>query len=571
MPFRLAKNVFENSEEAIVITDTANKIISVNPAFERITGFTPEDMMGKDPKAMSSGRHDSEFYRGMWDSINKTGHWHGEIWDRRKNGELYPKWLSISTINDEKGGVANYIGIFADITERKKAEERLDFMAHFDALTGLPNRILLKDRTEQSIASSRRSDTKTGILFLDLDHFKNINDSLGHRIGDMLLKDMAERLKGLLRESDTVARIGGDEFVILLPDIIGLEDAAQVGRKIMDTMKEAFAVDAHTFHTTASIGISLYPDDGEDYDALTKNADTAMYKAKEVGRNNYQFFTQEMNDRVFERLSMENNLRLAIEREEFILYYQPQADLKTGRLIGAEALIRWQHPDMGLILPARFIHIAEDSGLIVPIGEWVLRTACRQNREWQKAGLSAVPISVNLSAVQFRESDFLETVARAVKDTEIDPHSLELELTERAIMQDVESAVVIMRQMKEMGFKLAIDDFGTGYSSLSYLKRFPIDRLKIDQSFIRDINTDPDDAAITLAVISMAHSLGLKVIAEGVETAEQLAFLKEHGCDEIQGYYFGKSLPSDEFEMFLRQQELHASKISPGDIEGAWL
>jgi len=319
-------------------------------------------------------------------------------------------------------------------------------------------------------------------------------------------------------------------------------------------------VEDRVLNITASIGISLYPDDGDGSDTLIKNADTAMYRAKEVGRNNYQFFTQEMNDRVFERLSMENNLRRAIEREEFVLHYQPQVDIKTGKIIGTEALIRWQHPDMGLVPPGRFIHIAEDSGLIVPIGEWVLRTACRQNREWQIAGLQAIPVAVNLSAIQFRQPDFLEAVKRAVMDTEIDPRYVELELTERAVMQDVEAAVATMQEMKGMGFLLTIDDFGTGYSSLNYLKRFPIDKLKIDQSFVRDITTDPDDASITLAIISMAHSLGLRVIAEGVETAEQLAFLREHGCDEIQGYYFSKPVPADEFAGLLQKDILNPSR-----------
>lgn len=544
---RLAESVFENSEEAIIVTDSANRIVSVNPAFVRITGYEDKDVTGRDPKIMGSGRHGKEFFSGMWDSINKAGSWQGEIWDRRKNGELYPKWLSISTIKDEKGGVANYIGIFADITERKKAEERLDYMAHFDALTKLPNRLLLKDRAEQAITSSHRSKSKAGILFLDLDNFKNINDSFGHRFGDTLLQAVSERLKDVLRESDTIARIGGDEFIVLLSGIDSAGEAARVARKITDSMREPFALEGHTMSITTSIGISLYPDDGADYDTLMKNSDTAMYRAKEVGRDTYQFFTQEMNDRVLERLSIENSLRQAIKMEEFILHYQPQVDIGTGSITGIEALIRWQHPENGLVPPGRFIHIAEDSGLIVPIGEWVLRTACRQNREWQKAGLPAVPMAVNLSPVQFRQENLLDVVKRAVRDAEIDPQYLEIEVTERAVMHNVDEAVALMKKLKGMGLKLTVDDFGTGYSSLSYLKRFPIDKLKIDQSFVRDINSDPNDAAITLAIISMSHSLGLKVIAEGVETAEQLAFLKEHGCDEIQGYYFSKPVPPDEF------------------------
>ncbi len=550
----LSASVFESSVEGIVITDTENKVVSVNPAFTKITGFAPEEVLGKDPKIMGSGRHNSEFFKEMWSSINETGQWQGEIWDRRKNGEIYPKWLSISTAKNKKNVVVNYIGVFVDITKRKEAVEKLDLMAHFDSLTGLPNRILLKDRVEQAISASRRSERKTGVLFLDLDNFKNINDSFSHSFGDLLLHAVSERLKDVTRESDTIARIGGDEFIVLLSGIEGSNDAARVAKKITESTKEPFTLENRLLNITASIGISIYPDDGTDYDTLIKNADTAMYRAKEVGRDTYQFFTQEMNDRVFERLSMENNLRRAIERKEFTLHYQPQVNIETGEIIGMEALIRWQHPEMGLVQPARFIHIAEDSGLIVPIGEWVLRTACRQNRKWQKAGLPAVPMAVNLAAIQFRQENLLDTVKKAVRDTDIDPQYLELELTERAVMRNVEDAVAIMQEMKAMGLKLTIDDFGTGYSSLSYLKRFPIDKLKIDQSFVRDITVDPNDAAITLAIISMAHSLGLKVIAEGVETAEQLAFLREHGCDEIQGYYFSKPLPADEFAALSREK-----------------
>jgi diguanylate cyclase (GGDEF)-like protein len=443
---------------------------------------------------------------------------------------------------------SDYVNIYGhDITERNTAEERLGYMAHFDTLTGLPNRLLLKDRVERAISAARRSKRKTGLLFLDIDNFKHINDSFNHSFGDLLLRAVSQRLQGVMRESDTIARIGGDEFIVLLSDIERSDAAATVARKIIETMREPFTLENRVLHTTASIGISIHPDDGSDYDTLIKNADTAMYQAKEVGRDTYQFFTQEMNDRVFERLSVEHNLRRALEREEFILHYQPQMNIETREIVGIEALIRWQHPKMGLVQPARFLHIAEDSGLIIPIGEWVLRTACRQHCDWQKAGLPAVPMAVNLAAIQFRQQNLLDTIKRAVRDTDIDPQYLELELTESAVMRNVEDATAIMQEMKAMGLKLTIDDFGTGYSSLNYLKRFPIDKLKIDQSFVRDITTDPNDAAITLAIISMAHTLGLRVIAEGVETAEQLAFLQEHGCDEIQGYYFSKPLPANEF------------------------
>ena len=564
----LASTIFENLGEATVVTDAANKIVSVNPAFTRITGYSPDEVIGRDPSIMSSGRHDKEFYRAMWTSIIETGHWQGEIWDRRKNGEIYPKWLSISTIKDKHSGkVRDYIAIFSDITERKEAEKRIQFMAHYDALTGLPNRALLYDRLSQNLSHSQRNDKRVAVLFLDLDRFKTINDSLGHTVGDLLLQSVAERLKECLRAGDTVARLGGDEFVVILPDLEDTNYAGLVAGKILKCVAEPHVIKNNDLSTTASVGISVYPQDGGDRETLIKNADVAMYKSKEAGRNNYLFFQGEMNARAVERLSMENSLRRALERDEFALYFQAQVDAAAGRIIGAEALIRWLHPAMGLVMPGKFIPIAEESGMIVAIGEWVLRAACMKNRAWQEAGLPPVPVAVNLSALQFRQKELVQVVANTLRETGLEPRYLELELTESGIVQNAEAAINTLKELKSMGVLLSIDDFGTGYSNLGYLKRFPIDKLKIDQSFVRDLATDPDDAAIVRAIISLAKSLQLRAIAEGVETKEQLDFLSDHGCDEIQGYYFSKPVPEEEFRVLLGGTRMGFERFAPAQPE----
>ncbi len=549
----LAAKVLENMGEAIGVTDADNKYISINPAFTRITGYLPEEIIGKAPALMASGRHTSEFYQMMWESINKDGQWQGEIWDRRKNGEEYPKWLSIVAVKDSGERLQNYIAVFADLSDRKAADERIHFMSNYDALTGLPNRELLHDRILQATIAAKRLRKKVAILFLDLDRFKAINDTLGHSIGDLLLQAVAERLKGCIRSSDTVARLGGDEFIVILPDLPEGAHAAIVAQKILDAMAVRFVIRDTELTTTASIGITISPDDGIANEELIANADVAMYRSKEIGRNNYQFFAPEMNDSAYERLTMENNLRRALEREEFVLYYQPQVNSATGRIIGAEALVRWRRPGVGLVPPGMFIPIAEESGLIVTIGEWVLMEACRQNSAWQREGLSPIPVAVNLSAVQFRQKNLTEMVADALKETDLDSRWLELEITESGIMQNAEAAVNTLHLLKQMGLKLSIDDFGTGYSSLSHLKKFPLDKLKIDQSFVRDITTDQDDAAIVAAIIAMAKSLKMRVIAEGVENKGHLDFLNSNGCVEIQGYYFSRPVPADEFRKLLMQ------------------
>lgn len=435
---------------------------------------------------------------------------------------------------------------------RREAEERILFLGQFDSLTGLPNSTLLEDRLLQALATAQRKKTPVVVLLLDLDRFKTVNDSLGHHLGDRLLQAVAERLQGCLRGSDTVSRRGGDEFVIVLPDIRDAQDAVHVAEKILDSVSQPYVLESYELNITTSIGISIFPQDGQDMRTLIKNADAAMYHAKEHGRNQFQFFAQDMNAMAFERLMMENHLRRAVERNEFTLHYQPQVDTETSRIIGAEALIRWQHPELGLVPPDQFIPIAEDNGLILPIGEWALHEASRQNRRWQDAGLPAFPVAVNMSAIQFRKLDIQDTLAQVLKDSGLAPRFLELELTERSIMKDPEEAARLLRELKQMGVQLSIDDFGTGYSSLNYLKRFPLDKLKIDRSFVKDIPLDMDDAAITQAIIGMAHSLRLRVIAEGAETQDQLMFLRSQHCDEIQGYYFSKPLPAGDFTRLLQ-------------------
>lgn len=425
-------------------------------------------------------------------------------------------------------------------------------MAHYDALTKLPNRTLFGDRIQQALAAARRSGKNVALLFLDLDRFKSINDSLGHLSGDLLLQSVANRLKSCVREMDTVCRQGGDEFMVLLTEIDRAEDAAHIATKIVSAMSEAHLVEGNRLIVTFSIGISIYPDDAVDSPLMIKNADAAMYHAKEKGRNNFQFFTPDMNAEASQRLELESDLRRAVQQWEFVLHYQPQTDNRSGKIVGMEALIRWQHPDKGLISPARFIPIAEECGLINSIGEWVLKTACMQNKKWQDEELLKVPVAVNISALQFHQKHFKETVAQVLRESCLEPGYLELEITEGVTVKDMDTTVHLLNELKLMGVLISIDDFGTGYSSLSYLKRFPIDKLKVDQSFVRDLSTDADDAAIVQTIISMGHGLRLKVIAEGVETAEQLAFLKERGCDEIQGYYFSKPLTAEDFGEYVK-------------------
>jgi diguanylate cyclase (GGDEF)-like protein len=487
--------------------------------------------------------------------VASTGLWQGEIWNRRQDGEVFPAWLVINAVSSPDGRVANYVALLADISERKAQQQRIEHLAHHDALTNLPNRTLCRDRLALAVERATRAGSKVAVMFIDLDRFKTINDSLGHHVGDGLLQEVARRLSSCVRGGDTVSRLGGDEFLMILAVESAEEAAHVVERRILPTVRQPCDIGGTEIHVSCSIGISIFPEDGRDIDALFKNADAAMYQAKSSGRNNYQFFTEELNARAFERLNTENNLRHALHRRELALYYQPQVEARSGRVIGVEALIRWNHPDLGLISPARFIPIAEESGLIVPIGEWVMREACRQHVAWRDAGLPPIPVSVNISAVQFRQAGFADSVRAAIVGSGIDAACLELELTESIVMEDAETTIRSLERLKAMRLNLSIDDFGTGYSSLNYLRRFPIDRLKIDQSFVRDMLDDPADLAIIKAIIGLGHTLGLRVLAEGVETDEEYRALRTGGCDEMQGYAFARPMPADQLATWLEERK----------------
>ena len=540
---RLSDEVFENSLEAIMVTDADNTIVAVNPAFVAVTGYSREEAVGANPRMLSSGRHDVGVYAAMWQELRERGVWAGEIWDRRKNGDVYPKWVTINALRDAQSGRAtHYLAMFADLSERKRAEATIDFLAHNDPLTRLPNRTTLLVRLEQAIADARRQGHRLALLFIDLDRFKTINDTLGHPLGDRLLVAVAQRIAQTVRESDTLARLGGDEFVVVLPGIAREMDAAQLAIDISRILAEPFEIGAHQLHTAASMGISLFPHDGSDPETLMKNADTALHHAKARGRGNFQFYAAQMNESAAEHLALENGLRQALVRGEFELHFQPQMRIADRRLIGFEALIRWRHPGKGLLAPVVFIPLAEESGLIARIGEWVIGEACRQAVAWQATARAPVRVAVNLSVRQFAQPDLLGQVRRALDASGLAPALLELEITESALMESPEKAVEVLRELRAMGVCLALDDFGTGYSSLSYLKHLPINRLKIDRSFVSEIGVDANDTAIATATIALAHKLGLEVVAEGIETPAQLALLAAEGCDEGQGYYFSRPL-----------------------------
>ena len=547
----LATQFFMGSNEGFVITDAEQRVIQVNPAFTTITGYTAEEMLGQKPSMLSSGAHNAEFYASMWDEIENRGHWQGEIWNQRRNGDTYPEWLSISRVQNSLGETTNYIAIFSDISRRREQEARIRHLAYYDPLTGLANRTLLRDRVGHDLSMARRHKSPLSLLFIDLDHFKHINDSLGHQTGDELLKQVARRISSMVREQDTVSRLGGDEFVAVLPDT-GAAGASYLANQLLDHLSSPYAVDRQELTVTPSIGIALFPNDGEDFDSLYRCADTAMYRAKQEGRSRYAFFTQEMQALSIRRLQLENALRRAIERQELSLHYQPQASLRDGRVIGAEALLRWQHSQWGAVSPAEFIPIAEGSGQILLIGEWVMRQACLQAQHWRQHGLPEIVVAVNLSALQFRQTNLTGIVGNILRETGLPPHCLELELTESAATHDPEAAIATMAALRNLGVRLSVDDFGTGYSSLNHLKRFRVDKLKIDQSFVRGVPHSTEDASIVETVIQMARSLGLETIAEGVETPAQRDFLRQRGCDEMQGYLLARPLPAKDFEAWLR-------------------
>ena len=553
---RIAATAFE-AHVGIMVTDADNRILKVNRTFSEISGYSFEELKGQTPHILRSGRHDDAFYAELWECINRTGKWQGEIWDKRKNGEIFPKWLTITAIKDEYGNTTHYVGTQSDITERKAAEEEINNLAFYDSLTSLPNRRLLLDRLRQAQASSSRSGKAGALLFIDLDNFKNLNDSLGHEMGDRLLQQVGQRLTACVREGDTVARIGGDEFVMVLEELStdSIEAASQtesITEKILEVLGHPYLFATTEFHCTASIGATLFNDHEQEIDELFKQADIAMYQAKKSGRNALRFFDPQMQEAINIRASLEGELRKALERRQFQLYYQVQVD-HANRPFGAETLIRWIHPEHGLVSPAQFIPLAEETGLILPIGRWVLETACAQLKAWaQDERTCDLVLSVNVSAKQFRQANFVAQVSEAVLRHAINPVLLKLELTESMLLENIEDTIATMNALKEIGVRISLDDFGTGYSSLQYLKQLPLSQLKIDQSFVRDLVVDSSDRAIVSTIIAMTRGLNLEVIAEGVETEDQRKFLMDKGCLHFQGYLFGKPMPIEQFEALLK-------------------
>jgi diguanylate cyclase (GGDEF)-like protein/PAS domain S-box-containing protein len=549
----LHRNLVETSQDLVWRCDAEGRYTFLNQACEKIYGYRVEEMLGKRFTEFMTpelaDRDMKEFMR-LLEGGEVSGY---ETTHISKSGDEIHMLFNARTLFDSAGREVGTQGTAHDNTKRKQAEETIKHLAYHDALTGLANRTLFQDRLTVALAQARRKKQTAAVMFLDLDRFKAVNDTVGHALGDHLLQGVAERLTGLVRDGDTVARVGGDEFALLLQEVERAEEVAEVAERVLDALRQPWVLNGQEFRITTSIGIAMFPNDGEDADSLLRNADTAMYRAKEQGRDNFQLYTPDMNARIAERLALENSLRHGLERGELLVYYQPQVDIASGKIVGMEALVRWQHPERGLVFPAEFIPVAEETGLIVPLGEWVLRTACAQNKAWQAAGFPPMRVAVNLSARQFQQRDLIEVVDEVLTETGLEARWLQLEITEGVAMQDVESNIAVLRELREMGVQIAIDDFGTGHSSLSYLSRLPIDVVKIDQSFIQDLTTDPNDAAIARSIIVMAHNLKLRVIAEGVETEEQLAFLKKRRCDEMQGYLFSKPAPAEAFEEMLRQ------------------
>ena len=548
---KLSDIVFENTTEGIIITDEKNKIISVNNAFSKITGYFPHEIIGKNPKILKSGKHDKSFYKILWEELKSTNQYKGEIWNRKKSGEVYPEWLNISVVKDSFGNVLNYVAIFSDITKIKNSNKKIEHLAHHDALTNLPNRLLLKARLDKSIEKSNTTKQKLAIFFIDIDNFKIINDTYGHSIGDNIINLVAKRLQKNLRVKDTISRIGGDEFIIVIEDIDEINNIEKIANKILNDFKEPVKMQEYLFEVTISMGISIFPDYGLTTEDLIKQADTAMYSAKNKGRNQYQFYKNEMTNEIFEKIIMKQEISEGIKNNEFEVYYQPQIDIRTNKIIGAEALLRWNHKNIQMIPPNEFIPHAEDSKLIVPLGEFVLKSACNFMKKLHNLNiLENGTIAVNISSIQIKNSDFLNVIREILENSQLDAKFLEIEITESYIMDNIKESIILLNNLKSLGIQLAIDDFGTGYSSLSYLKQFPIDKLKIDKSFICDLQSNKKDMAITKTIIALGNGLGIKTIAEGVEKEEQKKFLETENCDEIQGWVYSKALKEDEFIEF---------------------
>ena len=557
---RLASAVFDSTREGVVVTDQQGLIVHVNRAFMEITGYQPDEVLGLNPSKFKSGRHGPEFYRQMYRSILSAGQWSGEIWNRRKSGEIYPQWQSIRSVRDGAGDIKHFVAVFSDITAIKRSEHDLLQLAHYDPLTGLPNRLLFIDRTAQALTFARSSKRGCALLLIDLDHFKNINDSLGHNVGDDVLKAVAERLQSLFDTEMTLARLGGDEFALLVENCQQVVQAAGYAQRILDGFKTPFVLENQQLFISASVGISLFPSDASTSEQLLRNADSALFKAKSDGREAYALYTEELTAHAQQRVELASELRRAIEQQELRVFYQPIHNLQDSRILGVEALVRWQHPVRGLVPPGEFIPIAEQIGLIADIDAWVLRTSCKQMCDWLTAGVEISFVAVNVSSRLFSSGQLDVQVAQVLRDTALDPVHLELEVTESAVMEDPEQAIEQLHRLRDLGLSLAIDDFGTGYSSLLRLKRMPVQKLKIDQGFVAGLPSDEDDIAIVRVIIALAKSMGMRVLAEGIEHADQAGFLLNNGCQLGQGYWFARPMPAEEID-WLRAPEFRQPVI----------
>lgn len=564
---RVLAALSEQCSEGIMVCDAGQRMVFVNAAFERITGYALADVIGKPPSVLHSGRHGRDFYAGMWASIRNTGHWEGEICDRGKDGKLYMEWLSISAVSDPAGQVTHYVGVFSGVNQRGNAEERVRRLASLDPLTQLPNRKSLADRLDAVLLAMTHVQKKAALLLLDLDRFKNVNDSMGHEAGDFLLQAVGNRLTALVRRSDIVARMGGDEFAIVLTNVSDYTDVDDFAAKVLAEVAKPLKIGDLEIEISASIGICLFPDDASGVSEMIRNADTAMYQAKNLGRNARQFYAREMSQYARDALSTETALRRALKQREFELYYQPQIDLRSGEMVGVEALIRWNRPEVGLVMPGDFIPLAEDRGLIEEIGEWTLYAAEAQISKWDAAGLAKFRVAINLSATQFHRGFLVDRIEKLLHAAVVSPHRLELEITEGIIVQDTEATIEIMQRLHRLGVLLSIDDFGTGYSSLSYLRRFPIDNIKIDRSFVNEMVDDASTRGIVRGIIELAHGIGVKVIAEGVETFEQLERLREMNCNQVQGFLVSRPLPAAALEQFLREWPLRCARFLDRNLQ----
>jgi diguanylate cyclase (GGDEF)-like protein/PAS domain S-box-containing protein len=542
----MQRRLVDHTSEAMMVTDGAQRIVSVNLAFELITGYRGADVIGRTPTMLSAGHHGLAMHRTIWDRVAESGFWEGEVWDRRKDGSIYPKLMRIAAISEAGAPTSHFVAVFTDISEQKAQAERFDYLARHDPLTNLPNRLALDSHLHAVLDSAVPGIDRLAVVIIDLDNFKTINDSLGHHAGDRLLAEIARRLTAHMGKSRQLFRLGGDEFVVVIDHLVSEVAVVDLVQGMVRSMGEAYEIDGHAWHSTPSIGISLYPEDGRDGQALIRNADTAMYYAKANGRNNYQFFAEPMNAAANKRLHTESELWQALAENQLVLHYQPQIDLLSGKVVGVEALVRWRHPQRGLIAPAEFIPVAEACGLILPLGHWVLLTACRQVRAWLDAGIDMGEMAVNISPHQFQQPQFAQTVQAVLAETGVPAERLELEITESSIMHGVDAAIQTMAQLRALGVKLAIDDFGTGYSSLAYLRRFPLDRLKIDRSFLADVDTDSEAASLLTSIVHLGRSLGLQLVAEGVESFAQAEFLRTLECERVQGFHFYQPVSAEE-------------------------